>query len=193
MKANSRRKKALKTENRLRVALYYSFQLLIDVLIVLVCVKAFSASFNFAHDVFVDSAKDLRNHELVVVKIAPDSSTSTICDQLYDSGVIKNKYVMMAKIKLSEVGGNIKSGSYTLSPSMKYSEIIGILTGGVSTNKDVEEVDKKKKINTPTDAEDVIDNSAAGAGTGEEGDDFVDNSEDAAGTDEGGVPNEAGE
>ena len=193
-KNNNRRKKALKTENRLRVALYYSFQLLIDVIIVLICVKAFSASFNFAHDVFVDSAKDLRSNELIVVKIAPDSSTSTICEQLYESGVIKNKYVMMAKIKLSEAGGNIKSGSYTLSPSMKYSEIIAILSGGVSTNKEVEDTDKKKKINTPTDAEDIVDNSDVGAGAGDEGDDFVDNSEEGAGGEDGSaMPNETGE
>lgn len=192
---NARRKKALKTENRLRVALYYSFQLLVDVIIVLICVKAFSASFNFAHDVFVDSAKDYRNSDLIVVNIAPDSSTSTIAKQLYDSGVIKNKYVMMAKIKLSEVGGKIKAGTYTLSPSMKYSEIIGILTGGASVNTEMEDA-TKKKINTPTDAEEVVDNSEAGAGAGDEGDDFVDNSEGTEGTDgsgENSLPNEAGE
>ena len=71
-----RMKKALKTENRIRVALYYTFQLLVDVIIVLICIKAFSASYNFAHDVFVDSAKNLNDKDFVVVKIAPDSSTS---------------------------------------------------------------------------------------------------------------------
>ena len=34
----SRRKKAIKTENRLRVALYYAFQLLVDVIIILIFV-----------------------------------------------------------------------------------------------------------------------------------------------------------
>ena len=189
---NIRKKKAFKTENRLRVALYYSFQLLVDVIIVLICVKAFSASYNFAHDVFVDSAKDLRDSELIVVKIAPDSSTSTIATQLYDSGVIKNKYVMMAKIKLSEVGGNIKAGSYTLSPSMKYSEIIGILTGGASSNTTEVEEKKKKIVNTPTDAEEVVDNSEAGAGSGDEGDDFVDNADDSELPQEDGGSSETG-
>ena len=190
-----RMKKALKTENRIRVALYYTFQLLVDVIIVLICIKAFSASYNFAHDVFVDSAKNLNDKDFVVVKVAPDSSTSAIATQLYESGIIKNKYVMMAKMKLSEAGKDIKSGSYTLSPSMKYSEIIKILTGGVSTNDDINSVDQKKKIvNTPTDAEEIHDNSGVGAGEGGEGDDYVVNDggagnegeeTDAGGTGEG--------
>ena len=84
---NYRRKKAFQTENRLQVALYYSFQLLVDVVIILIFIKGFSASYNFSHDVFADSAKNLKSKEIVVVNILPDSSTSTVADVLYDAGV----------------------------------------------------------------------------------------------------------
>ena len=183
----SRKKKALKNENRLRVALYYSFQLLVDVVIILIFVKAFSASFNFAHDVFYDSAKNIKSKELIEVTLRPDSSTSAIAETLYDSGVIKNKYVMIAKIKVNEVGSDIKAGTYKLSPAMKYSEIIGIITGGAFSN--TEETTETQSVQTATDADEVHDNSEVGAGAGDEGDEYTpaveEDSGDSTGSDNG--------
>ncbi|SEQ07383.1 YceG-like family protein [Lachnospiraceae bacterium NE2001] len=170
--AERKRQNAFKTEARLRVGLYYSFQLLVDVLIILLFIKAFSASFNFAHDVFADSSKDPRDKSYSTVVISPDSSASNISEELFDAGVIKNKYVMMAKIKVNEVGGKIKSGRYELSPSMRYSEIINIITGGISTNEKIEVPTDKTKA-TITDATQIHDNSDVGAGGGAEGDDYV--------------------
>ncbi len=171
--ADSRRIKAFKTEKRLRVALYYSFQLFVDVLIILIFIKAFSMSFNFAHDVFADSAMDVRDKSYVTVVLLPDSSAETISEALYEAGVVRNKYVMMAKIKLNEVGGKIKAGTYQLSPSMKYSEIINIITGGITTNTQVE-VPTTTQTATITDATEIHDNSDVGAGDGgSEGDDYV--------------------
>ncbi len=183
--AESRRKQAYKTEGRLRIALNYAIDLLIDVIILFLFVKAFSTSYNFAHDVFFDSAKNVKNTDYVTVTIEPDSSTSVISSTLYEAGVIKNKYVMMAKIKVNEVGGNIKSGTYRLSPSMKYSEIIGIITGGVTTH--VEEEEEEESTTTTIDETEIHDNSNVGAGDGgAEGDDGYEPGEESdEGSDEG--------
>lgn len=167
----ARRNKAFATENRLRVAMYYSFQLLVDVLIILLFVKGFSTAFNFSHDIFVDSAKNLKDKEYVAVTIDPDSSTSKISETLYNAVVVKNKYVMMMKIKVNEIGGDIKAGTYNLSPSMRYSEIMTIITGGVSTANN--ESANKPEVATPLDAGEIHDNSDFGAGGGEEGDVYV--------------------
>jgi len=171
--AERKRQNAFKTEARLRVALYYSFQAFVDILIILLFIKAFSTSFNFAHDIFADSAKDPRDKSYVSVELTKDSSTSNIAGALYDAGVIKNKYVMMAKIKVNEVGGSIKAGKYELSPSMRYSEVIRIITGGVATNQKIEVPKDEKKKATITDASQVQDNSEMGAGVGAEGEDIV--------------------
>lgn len=184
-----RSRKAYKTENRLRVALYYSIELLADVLIIFLFIKAFSVSFNFAHEVFYDASKNPRDKSYVNVVIPPDSGTTDIAGILYDNGVIKNKYVMIAKIKVGEIGGKIKPGKYKLSPSMKYSEIIGIITGGITTNEEPEK--PATIISTPTDAEEIHDNSEMGAGGGAEGDDYVpedggDATDDFGGVDGGG-------
>lgn len=173
MLAERKRQKSFKTEARLRIALYYAFQAFVDVLIILLFIKAFSTSFNFAHDVFADSAKDPRDKSYVSVELTQDSSSSNIAASLYDAGVIKNKYVMIAKIKVNEVGGSIKAGKYELSPSMRYSEIIRIITGGVATNQKVEVPTEDKTKATITDATEIHDNSDMGAGGGAEGDDIV--------------------
>ena len=69
MLAERKRQKSFKTEARLRIALYYAFQAFVDVLIILLFIKAFSTSFNFAHDVFADSAKDPRDKSYVSVEL----------------------------------------------------------------------------------------------------------------------------
>ena len=169
---NLRRIKAMKTEARLRTALYYSFQLLVDTFIILVFIKGFSMSYNFGHDVFFDIAKNPKNTEYVYVSIAPDSSTKTIAETIYDSGVIKNKYVFMAKIKVNELGGKIKAGNYALSQSMTYNEILAIISGGANMGEveyRTEEDDRKLQIQTPTDATQIHNNAEAGAGGGGEG------------------------
>ena len=121
-------KKAYKTESRLKTALFYAIELLLDVLIIYVIVKGFSLAYSFSYEVFSDSAKNDGDTSIKIVTIQPDSSTMTVSEALYDAGVIKNKYVMMAKIKLNGYGPSIFPGKYALSPSMSYNKIISIIT-----------------------------------------------------------------
>jgi len=121
-------KKAYKTESRLKTALFYAIELLLDVLIIYVIVKGFSLAYSFSYEVFSDSAKNDGDTSIKIVTIQPDSSTMTVSEALYDAGVIKNKYVMMAKIKLNGYGPMIFPGKYALSPSMTYNQIISIIT-----------------------------------------------------------------
>ena len=174
--------KTVKAESRLKTALYYSVELLVDVLIVYVFIKAFALSFNFAYDVFHDSAKNPGDRSYVVVKIEPYSSTSKISDQLYDAGVIENKYVMLLRMKVGEYGDKVKPGKYGLSASMTYEEILNVITGNATTT---EEEEQEKEKATATDAinpNEVQDNSDVGAGEGPaEGGDGSDDGGDAGG------------
>ena len=77
--------RSLKTESRLKTALYYAIELLVDVLIIYAFVKAFSISFSFGYDVFHDSAKNPGDRKYVMVTIEPYSSNGKICDALYDA------------------------------------------------------------------------------------------------------------
>ena len=186
--------RSVKTESRLKTALYYSVELLVDVLILYVFIKAFALSFNFAYDVFHDSAKNPGDRSYVVVKIEPYSSAKKISNQLYDAGVIENKYVMMLRIKIGEYGDKIKAGKYGVSASMTYEEILGVLTGSATTSE--EEDTGGEDTATVTDAIDpneIHDNSDQGAGEGAaEGGDPSEEG-DVGGGEEGGDAGEGGE
>ena len=130
----SRVSKSLKTESRLKTALYYAIELLVDVLIIYVFVKAFSIAFSFGYDIFHDSAKDPGDRSYVMVDIEPYSSTSKISDTLYEAGVIESKYVMMLRIKVGGYSDKVKAGKYGLSPSMTYEQIMNVITGNADSN-----------------------------------------------------------
>lgn len=198
--------RSLKTESRLKTALYYAIELLVDVLIIYAFVKAFSISFSFGYDIFHDSAKNPGDRKYVMVTIEPYSSNSKICDALDEAGVIDNKYVMMARIKIGGIYDKIKPGSYGLSASMTYEEILGVITGNATTNAEdasgtggtgLEEA-------SSTDAMDpnkIHNNSEVGAGEGvNEGsgdgegyEKFEENGDDSGASGEGGDYSEGGD
>ncbi len=144
--ATSKMKNAYKTESRIKTALFYAVELLMDVLIVFVIVRGFSVAYSFSYEVFSDSSKTPGDLSYVVVTIQPDFSSMSVAEELYDKGVIKNKYVMLAKLKLGEYGRDIRPGKYAISPSMTYDEILKVLTSAASTSEEEEEVRDASKI-----------------------------------------------
>ena len=121
-------KRGYRTESHLKTALFYAVELLIDVLIIYVIVKGFSWAYSFSYEVFSDSAKNAGDVTYSVVTIPADSSITDVAEILYDQGLIKNKYVMMVKIKIGGYGPAIRPGKYAITPSMTYNQIINLLT-----------------------------------------------------------------
>ena len=129
------KKKSAKQKARLDEAVRKGFKhtsgfmlsLLINIVIVYVIIKLFSYSFNFAYSVFGDVAKDPIGKEYVVIEIPADSSTLQIGKALQDNGIIDDKYVFFAKVRIKKLGGSIKAGKYGLSSSMTYDEIINLI------------------------------------------------------------------
>ncbi len=126
-------------EKILRTLLHYSIGLLINILIFYAFIKTFTIAFTFSYEVFGDGCKNPGATSVEVVTILPDSSSSDIADELYDKGIIENKYVMIAKMKIGSYGGKIKAGKYGLSASMNYSEILDTISGLNSSDDEDEE------------------------------------------------------
>ena len=128
----SARKKA-RTDELIRKGLKrssaFTFSLLVNIVIVFVVIKLFSYSFNFAYSVFGDVAKDPTGREYAVIEIPADSSTLQIGKALEDNGIIDDKYVFFAKVRIKNLGGKIKAGKYGLSSSMTYGQIINLICG----------------------------------------------------------------
>lgn len=105
----------------------FTGSLLINVLIVFMIIKVFSYAFNFTYSVFGDVCKTPGDTEYVVVEIPADSSILEIGQALEDGGVINDKYVFFAKVKVKGYGDQIKTGKFGLSASMNYDEILEII------------------------------------------------------------------
>ena len=129
-------KSKLTAEKSIKTLLHYSLGLLVNILILYAFIKVFTISFSFSYEVFADNAKNPGATSVEVVTIQKDSSSSEIAQELYDAGVIDNKYVMIAKLKIGGYGREIKTGTYGLSANMKYSEILNTICGLI---KDEEE------------------------------------------------------
>lgn len=64
----------------------------------------------------------------VTVNINDGTSTLGIGKILKNDGLIRNQYAFLLKVKTSKFNGKLGSGSYTLSPSMKMTEIMSKLS-----------------------------------------------------------------
>ena len=107
------------TDKGMKKALRIVLQVLINVVIVLFLLQVFMLAYNFAYKVFTDTSVNPTSDKNVTFVIEPDSSTMEIVDGLIDSGLIEDKYVMLAKIYLSSYHGKMMPGTYILSPSMR--------------------------------------------------------------------------
>lgn len=138
---------------------YYGIELLVDVLIIFLLAKGFAAAFGFGYDVFTDSALDKNDKKSVVVDISSERSTSELAETLEESGIIENKYVLLAKMKISGYDDEVVYGKYGLSPSMTYDEIIATICH--TDEEGSESAGNKIKVDNPSDSSDV-------SGTGSE-------------------------
>lgn len=154
-----------KTEKKLGTALYYAFEILVDVVILFILVRGFSLAFHFSHDVFYDQAAEPGSKEYKTIRIEKGFTDKSVAKELADAGLVKNRYVMQAKIRIGEYSGKIGTGTYQLSPSMTAKEILNTICG--LDEKDDSDTDT---VSSPSDAEPgdgkIIDNSNAGAGAG---------------------------
>lgn len=116
------------TDKSMKNALRMVLQLLINVVILLLLLQVFTVAYNFSYKVFTDSAMNPTSKKEVEFVIQPDSSTLEIVDSLVESGLVPDKYVMLAKIYLSSYHGKMMPGTYVLSPSMTQDEILKAIT-----------------------------------------------------------------
>ncbi len=136
-KTNKKRKKELEpleSENKSVAigSLKFAFSLLINSVIILLLIQVFILSYQFGYKLFGNTSYKADDKSEISVVILPDSSSVEIVEVLEDSGVIDNRWVMLARIKLGKYSSDLLPGTYVLSPSMTTDEIIDILCGKIS-------------------------------------------------------------
>lgn len=103
--------------------------LVVNLLIVFLILQLFNYAFNFTYDMFAQVSFHPGDKTEVTVVILPDSSVKEIVEVLDEAGVIENKYVLMAKIYLGKYHSQLMPGTYQVSPSMTYDDILVVISG----------------------------------------------------------------
>lgn len=100
---------------------------LIIILLILIAISSFLSALN--------KPKDRKDNTYVVVKIEEGSSTEDIANALFKKGVISSvtKYKILSKIW--HYDGKYKAGSFSVSPSMRSSDIAETIIKGVASTK----------------------------------------------------------
>lgn len=136
-----------RAERTLKSAMFYTLELFIDVLLVYFIVRGFSVALDFTYNVFSDSAASPGSNTTVTVEVGEDESAMDIAKTLYKAKLVKNKYVMAAKLYLRKYNKDIKPGKYKLKASMTYNEIIESMSGRTVIRKVVQDKNKLKRKN----------------------------------------------
>ncbi len=118
-----------KKKNTIYTGLRIVFGLLVNLIIVIILIEGFSYAFHFTYRMFGDFPYRPGDTSTVTITILADSSSMDVIDQVYDSGVIEDKYVFMAKTYLEGYYKSMKPDTYELSPSMTNTQILQTLTG----------------------------------------------------------------
>lgn len=106
----------------LNVCLNIMFYVIVVMLIVRVCQYAY----DFSYQVFGSMPKDAEPGYNVEIQILKGESTMNIANKLETHKVIINKYSFYIKTKLKDY--NIMPGTFVLSTSMDYDEILAVIT-----------------------------------------------------------------
>ncbi|MCX6728427.1 MAG: endolytic transglycosylase MltG [Candidatus Saccharibacteria bacterium] len=69
-------------------------------------------------------------HQYIKIKVAENSTSSQISQQLQDKKIIRSALVFDLYVRLSDKGGKLQAGTYRLSPADSTSEIINHFTKG---------------------------------------------------------------
>lgn len=86
-------------------------------------------AFGFGQSVFDEKSVDEKGYGYDVMITIPDgASNSQVADILLDNGLIEDKKLFLVQLKLSDYSKSILAGTYTLSTTMKPTEIMVALS-----------------------------------------------------------------
>lgn len=112
----------------LKTVFFLMTKLVMSLLIIYCFLQLFLYSYNFAYQVFANSAYEASNEKYVTVTIHKGASIQEIAKVLEQERVVANRYVLATRYYLSKYHGQIKEGTYQISPSMPMDDILATIS-----------------------------------------------------------------
>lgn len=120
-----------------------SFSILITLLIILGLIKLGTYCYEFGYRVFTEAPVEGEPGTDVVVLVSDDMSEYDIGGMLLENGLIRDKNLFFAQLKLSAYSGKLLSGTYTLNTSMTAKDMMVVMsTEPVPETETTEEEEK---------------------------------------------------
>lgn len=118
-----------------------SFSILVVVLVLVGFAKLGNCAFDFGYRVFTEQPVSKAPGKDVIVQVESGMSDSQLGQLLEDKGLISDKTLFVAQLKLSAYEKKIKPGIYTLNTSKTAKEMMQIMA---TTNKSTESTEGVK-------------------------------------------------
>mgnify|MGYP001058155144 CR=1 FL=1 len=116
-----------------------SFSILVLLLVVLGLVKLGRFCYDFGYRVFTEEPVAAAPGRDVDVQVTADMSETDIGGMLEEKGLIRDKVLFFAQLKLSAYSGKLLPGNYTLNTSMTSKEMMAELAAEPETETETEE------------------------------------------------------
>ena len=124
------------TSETLKGIFFSVLRLVVNLIILYLLIQFFLFAYRFSYQVFADEAYQPYNDTAVMVTVLEQDTMMNAADTLEKEGIIANKYIFILRYKFSKYNGNLKAGTYELSPAMTTDEILAILSNEeLETNK----------------------------------------------------------
>lgn len=104
-----------------------SFSILVTLLVVIGLIRLGEYCYHFGYRVFTEPAMEEEPGTDVVVLLTSDMSEYDIGSALLEKGLIRDKNLFYAQLKLSAYAGGLRSGTYTLNTSMTAREMMAVM------------------------------------------------------------------
>lgn len=109
--------------------LWFSLRTLINMMLLFVLVEGCIMAYQFSYELFADYPYIAASESVMKVNIDEGSAAVTVAGQLEQAGIVKNKYLFLARVYLGKYNNRIQAGTYTLGPGMTPDEICRKLCG----------------------------------------------------------------
>lgn len=103
-------------------------KIVINLAIIYCFLQLYLYSYQFVYQVFANSAYEASNDSSITVTIHQGASVLDVANVLEKEEVISDKYVFSVRYYLSKYRGQIKEGTYKVSPSMPMDDILATIS-----------------------------------------------------------------
>lgn len=124
-----------------------SFSILVTLLVLLGLIKLGEYCYDFGYRVFTEAPMEEEPGTDVVVLVTEDMSEYDIGGMLLENGLIRDKNLFYAQLKLSAYSGELLPGVYTLNTSMTAKEMMAVMaTEPAAEPESTEETDTQEDL-----------------------------------------------